>query len=149
MGPTEAPVISGTYYVTGGENTPLEFEDPRACSRVGAGVKWFHQGAIQIAPSHTGTFVLFPSWLRHRVRGHTGQKPRISISFNLVVPNMLDVTNELTADQRRKELLLGGQLRMHSDAAGPPEITTGGGVAKVTVDEAGRLRAADDRVDDR
>ena len=30
-----------------------------------------------------GTLVLFPSWLEHSVPPHRGQKPRITISFNI------------------------------------------------------------------
>ena len=112
---SDAPVVSGVFYVVGSDDAPIEFEDPRSCSRASPNVKWFQQGAIQIAPSRTGSFVLFPSWLRHRVREHTGAAPRISVSFNLAVPNILDVTRELAPDQRRKELLQGGRLRMHGD----------------------------------
>ena len=32
-----------------------------------------------------GTFVLFPSWLMHRVRRHTLPAPRVSVSFNMWV----------------------------------------------------------------
>ena len=131
---TDAPVVSGVYYVESDGAAPLEFEDPRACSRASPSVKWFQQGAVQIAPSRTGTFVLFPSWLRHRVREHTGPTPRISISFNLVVPNVLDTAHNLTADQQRKELLPGGRLRMHDDDDGRRGAATVDGSGELTVD---------------
>ena len=120
----QQPAISGVYYVDDGHaagsgaRTPLEFEDPRACSGLGPLARWFQQAAVQIAPSDSGTFVLFPSWLRHRVREHSGPRPRISISFNLVIPNIVDVGTTLDEDQARKELLDGGAMAGMFDDVG-------------------------------
>lgn len=80
---------SGTYYVSGGDPAPadrpgagnLAFLDPLL-----AGQMSFFSGILpqfhEVMP-RPGVMVLFPSYLQHVVLPYLGQRPRISIAFNL------------------------------------------------------------------
>ncbi len=44
-------------------------------------------GATELLPPRNGIILLFPSWLYHGVRPYNGNSERISISFNLSIPD--------------------------------------------------------------
>lgn len=77
--------ISGTFYL----NTPRSsgdfvFEDPRMSHFMGSAPRIADSGEdrlVKISPK-AGELILFESWLRHEVRTHQGEEPRVSISFN-------------------------------------------------------------------
>ncbi len=76
--------ISGTFYVDIPKGSPgLQFENPSfplfAFLKTGVDL----ENAYHNAEVESGDLILFPSYLRHGVRGHNALKPRISISFNL------------------------------------------------------------------
>jgi uncharacterized protein (TIGR02466 family) len=80
---------SGTYYVSGGDPAPadrpgagnLAFLDPLLAAQMS-----FFSGILpqfhEVMP-RPGLMVLFPSYLQHIVQPYVGQRPRISIAFNL------------------------------------------------------------------
>ena len=80
---------SGVFYVDAGEprdagqNNNLEgkilFFDP-----LPLGTEWKRPPNVAYTPK-TGSMLLFPSFLTHMVAPYFGDKPRISIAFNLVV----------------------------------------------------------------
>ena len=79
--------ISGTYYVaTPPRSAALKFEDPRlerymaAPPRL-ARARRARRAWVQVA-AHTGSVVLFESWLRHEVPANVAAAERVSISFN-------------------------------------------------------------------
>lgn len=75
---------SGTYYVDAGEDgagSPLQLFDP--CQ--GRATTFFPTGlpqGVHVFPE-PGLMVLFPSYVPHMVYPHRGERPRISIAFNL------------------------------------------------------------------
>jgi uncharacterized protein (TIGR02466 family) len=80
---------SGTYYVSGGDPAPadrpgagnLAFLDPLLAAQMSffsSILPQFHE----VMP-RPGLMVLFPSYLQHIVQPYVGQRPRISIAFNL------------------------------------------------------------------
>jgi uncharacterized protein (TIGR02466 family) len=80
---------SGTYYVAGGDPAPpdrpgsgnLAFLDPLLAAQMS-----FFSGILpqfhEVRP-RPGLMVLFPSYLQHIVHPYLGERPRISIAFNL------------------------------------------------------------------
>ena len=86
--------LSATYYVKvpqdmkGGE---IYFRDPRGPAVAmyetpGIELPWIGSGAgIPFTPA-TGSLLLFPSWLEHRVERFEGTGERISIAFNAANP---------------------------------------------------------------
>lgn len=80
---------SGVFYVDAGEyteaspgsdmNGELLFFDP-----VPLGYEWKRPPVVKHRPE-TGKMLLFPSFLTHMVAPYYGEKPRISIAFNIVV----------------------------------------------------------------
>jgi uncharacterized protein (TIGR02466 family) len=81
--------ISGVYYVDVDDSTtPIEFVDPRAVAEYGQMYRWYgFGGRVSIFPK-AGDFIIFPAWLQHFVSPHTGSGTRISISFNVHLPNL-------------------------------------------------------------
>ena len=89
---------SAVYYLDpGGSDTPngggeLVFEDPRFPAaymtvpdlvlKQADGKPMRSQFGIRPAP---GLLVMFPSWLRHSVNQHRGDRPRVSIALNLML----------------------------------------------------------------
>lgn len=89
---------SGVYYVDDGgaaqegNGGELILEDPRypmaymgvsdLVFKDAAGKAMLSQSAIRPEP---GLLVLFPSWLRHSVNPHKGDRERISIAINLIL----------------------------------------------------------------
>lgn len=80
-------VISGTYYVDVPPGaSAIRFEDPRLglfmnSPLVKSSAPASKQRFVSLNPK-SGEVVLFESWLKHEVPRHTGQRERISISFN-------------------------------------------------------------------
>jgi len=75
---------SGVYYVdTGGETegTALSLSDP-APARTNSFFPQLLTSTVMIRPA-PGLMVLFPSYLQHGVTPHKGERPRISIAFNV------------------------------------------------------------------
>jgi uncharacterized protein (TIGR02466 family) len=80
---------SGVFYVDAGEQPEespagvldgqILFFDPMPLGR-----EWKRPPAISYKPV-TGTMLIFPSFLTHMVAPYFGEKPRISIAFNLLV----------------------------------------------------------------
>jgi hypothetical protein len=74
--------VSAVYYVTDG--SPTVFFDP-IYSKGGEQIEvcWKNNKEIEreIHPE-PGSLILFPSWLPHCSRPHTGKKPRYTMSFN-------------------------------------------------------------------
>lgn len=75
--------LSGVYYyqtVGTGDDGKIEFISPnpiQAC-----GISLFGDPVVTFTPE-VGKMLLFPSWLRHRVRLNTTNNIRISVTFNL------------------------------------------------------------------
>lgn len=80
-------VFSGTYYVSTPAGSPaIKFEDPRMGLLMHSPprqdkVRPENKQYVEV-PAKAGTVVLFESWLRHEVPQHSGDSPRVSISFN-------------------------------------------------------------------
>jgi hypothetical protein len=77
---------STAYYVDAGDETPdpggyLAFLDPR---RGGRPLPGLDHSTFSVRP-RTGTLVVFPGWLQHYVHAYRGQRPRISISCNVLM----------------------------------------------------------------
>ena len=78
---------SGVYYVDPGsselasESTPLHLSDPNA-SRASIFFPELSTSNVLINPE-PGLMVLFPSYVPHGVLPHRGDRPRISIAFNV------------------------------------------------------------------
>ncbi len=91
---------SGSYYVDVGDigsrpdvGGELEFQDPRgvAPAMYAPNLAIRMPGALSMGGSETiapraGMLLLFPSWLSHAVRPYHGTRPRISVAFNLSLP---------------------------------------------------------------
>ena len=84
---------SGVYYVDAGEADPevlmsgmFEFHDPRPDTTMSR-IPGFDFGDTTAMRPRDGMMLLFPSWLAYSVHPYTGQKPRISISFNIKLTN--------------------------------------------------------------
>jgi uncharacterized protein (TIGR02466 family) len=82
---------SGVYYVdignpdqSVGPNGAIEFIDPRPAVGVFDFPGITATGTWTLLPE-PGLMLLFPSWLRHSVLPYFGEKPRITIAFNLRV----------------------------------------------------------------
>lgn len=82
-------VWSGVYYVTAGDAVPdkpesgvLEFQDPRMGADMVLTEGQPYGGRTAIRP-RDGLLILFPSWLPHTVLPYWGERPRISIAFNI------------------------------------------------------------------
>ena len=87
---------SGVYWVDAGgrEDDPdvggdLEFIDPRGmvASTYNPALRMRVEDCLTAGFSitcaaHSGTFLMFPSWLMHSVTRYEGARPRISIAFN-------------------------------------------------------------------
>jgi uncharacterized protein (TIGR02466 family) len=84
---------STVYYVDAGDEEEatagddpsgvLAFVDPRRGGRNVPGLELFPT-TFTVRP-RTGTLVVFPGWLQHYVHPYRGQRPRISVSCNLVM----------------------------------------------------------------
>merc|ERR1712086_611050 len=77
--------ISGAYIVDtggGGDNSTLQFLDPRPLSNSGHLWSTLEGNAIKLRAA-SGLLIMFPSWLEHLVLPHAGARPRITISFNV------------------------------------------------------------------
>ena len=79
--------ISAVYYVDdgGSHNEGVRFVDPRPQASMVPVPAWWTRGTgehirVQSVP---GLFVLFPAWVQHYVVAHAGDRPRISVSFNV------------------------------------------------------------------
>lgn len=77
--------VAGVYYIQSNPETDgdLYFMAPES-------VRYCHKLYRMIDnqfsfPAEEGTMVLFPGWLNHGTRIHTGDSPRISLSFNIVL----------------------------------------------------------------
>ncbi len=90
----ENSFLSGTYYVEAGEDAaPITFYDPKAAFRMiepnmenpGA----FTAKVFSVQPS-TGSVVLFPSYLEHKVEVQKGAAERLSLSFNIIFTTSTD-----------------------------------------------------------
>ncbi len=90
--------VSGTYYVSVPAGAAaIYFEDPRAGLMMSAPprvttARLENRDLVALRPK-PGNLFLWESWLRHGVEPHSGNSPRISISFNYKV--------ELTASAPR------------------------------------------------
>ena len=91
---------SAVYYVqteddSEPETTPggeLELFDPRGvlpvlyCPLLRCGIQGYTTGGgSELHTPKAGECVLFPSWLSHSVKPHSGVKPRISLAFNFSI----------------------------------------------------------------
>ena len=78
---------SGVYYVDNGESTPategtaIHLSDPNP-ARINAFFPDLPIGHFRFRPQ-PGLMILFPSYVPHTVPPHQGDRPRISIAFNL------------------------------------------------------------------
>jgi uncharacterized protein (TIGR02466 family) len=79
---------SGTYYVDAGHSqpggantTPLELLDP-CPGRANTFFTGLVRSSVIVHPI-AGMMILFPSYVSHMVFAHRGDRPRISIAFNL------------------------------------------------------------------
>ena len=82
--------ISAVYYIT--EGSPTVFFDPRyAAGGEQVEVCWKRGRDIEqdVRPV-PGSLVLFPSWLPHKSRPHTGPDPRYTISFIVLPTGMVN-----------------------------------------------------------
>jgi uncharacterized protein (TIGR02466 family) len=86
---------SGVYWVAAdprAEGGQFEAYDPRGvmptlyAPQLRFGLPGFlAAGGSDFIVPKAGVMVLFPAWLQHAVRAHTGAEPRISVAFNLGV----------------------------------------------------------------
>lgn len=83
---------SGVYYVDVGDEVSdapgavLEFAHP-----IVASVMTFFPGVLpsaRVVRPETGMIILFPSYLQHSVRRYQGERPRISVPFNVHLRSM-------------------------------------------------------------
>lgn len=77
--------LSGAYMVEtggGGENSTLQFWDPRRTNALG---QLWRQ--LELTPlsgvASPGLLLIFPAWLAHYVPPHTGNEARVTVSFNV------------------------------------------------------------------
>ena len=83
---------SGVYYVDAGDEGAgddaglIEFMDPRNGVDVVKIPGMPFTGRVKVRP-RAGTLLMFPSWLYHFVNPYHGERPRISIAFNLRIVN--------------------------------------------------------------
>lgn len=80
---------SGVFYVDAGE--PASGDDARSLEGqilffdpLPVGKEWKRPPTIGYTPE-SGTLLLFPSFLTHMVAPYFGERPRISLAFNLIV----------------------------------------------------------------
>lgn len=84
----ENSFLSGTYYVEAAEDAaPITFYDPKAAFRMiepdMENPATFTAKVFSVQP-RTGTLVLFPSYLEHKVEVQKGVAERLSLSFNII-----------------------------------------------------------------
>ena len=79
--------LSGVYYVDDGGNREggLRLVDPRAqASMIPVPPRWSRGAGEHVRLlAQPGLFVIWPAWLQHYVVGHQGDRPRVSVSFNV------------------------------------------------------------------
>ena len=85
-------LISGTYYIFADETSAkISFLDPKAGFRMhepAGETKQTIFSALEFSVQpKTGSTVMFPSWLEHKVEFQRGDRSRISMSFNLDLVN--------------------------------------------------------------
>jgi len=74
-------ILSGVYYYqTTGNDGDIEFISPNPMQAVN--LTFFGNSFVNYKPE-VGKLIVFPSWLRHRVKLNTTDSERISISFNI------------------------------------------------------------------
>ena len=83
--------LSGAYYVRtqGGADT-INFHDPRPQAgvvRPPVRELTAENADLVVVNVQDGTLLLFPAWLEHSVDPNRSQRPRISLSFNLMFPS--------------------------------------------------------------
>ena len=81
-------VLSGVFYVEAKQTSGIIFTDPRPQAGViqPSVTKQVIDNANKIKyDSVTNRMILFPSWLQHYVPTNNSDKPRISISFNVML----------------------------------------------------------------
>ena len=86
---------SGVYYVDVPENSgAIRFFDPRVVRQMTMPYELYSENLESIPYSqclqitldpHTGSMLIFPSWLQHAVHPNETKEPRISISFNIIL----------------------------------------------------------------
>mmetsp|Transcript_40318 Transcript_40318/g.106817 ORF Transcript_40318/g.106817 Transcript_40318/m.106817 type:complete len:175 (+) Transcript_40318:408-932(+) len=102
--------LAGIYYVDDGGNQEggVRFLDPRPQSAmIPVPARWtYGMGEHVRVMAVPGLFVLFPAWLQHYVIGHSGAKPRLSVSFNVRVtfPDDVDIESGSDARQTRSNI---------------------------------------------
>lgn len=81
-------VISGIYYVKASPGAaPTVFHSPFAEMMLApplAAINDFNSQAVGFEPQ-AGRMILFRSWLRHNVKRHEIDEPRVSIAFNITM----------------------------------------------------------------
>ena len=85
-------LISGTYYIFADKTSAkISFLDPKAGFRMHEAASEANQtifSALEFSVQpKTGSMVMFPSWLEHKVEFQRGDRSRISMSFNLDLVN--------------------------------------------------------------
>jgi uncharacterized protein (TIGR02466 family) len=80
--------LSGTYYVATHEGADIiNFHDPRSQTGIikPPATELTAENADQVVVTvKNGTLLVFPAWLPHSVDANESEKPRISISFNIM-----------------------------------------------------------------
>ena len=108
--------VSGVYYVDDGGSPDggLRLVDPRPqASMIPVPAYWTRgMGEHVSIKAVAGLFILFPAWLQHYVVAHTGNRSRISVSFNA----------RLTFPSDERDSFVGATP---PDAAAPPKLTFG------------------------
>jgi uncharacterized protein (TIGR02466 family) len=86
--------LSGVYYLqTGAGADTINFHDPRPQTGIirppvtALTAANTDQVVLQV---HDGTLLVFPSWLDHSVDANTGERERISVSFNVMFDSLSD-----------------------------------------------------------
>jgi uncharacterized protein (TIGR02466 family) len=82
--------FSSVYWVDPGDETPdhpesgfLVLVDPRRGVRPIPELELF--SSLSSIKPHAGSFIVFPGWLQHYVHPYRGERPRISISCNVLL----------------------------------------------------------------
>lgn len=90
--------LSGVYYVDAGDAPPeakdsgvIEFIDPRQRPGMFETEGTVPFDAHRVTP-RSGGLLLFPAWLYHYVHPYRGERPRISVAFNITIQKLKVVT---------------------------------------------------------
>ena len=103
--------LSGVYYVQTQEGADtIDFHDPRPQSGIlcPSVTELTAENTDQVVVKiHDGTILMFPAWLQHSVDPNRSDRPRISISFNIMLSSYAEtISKPMWAGGWRRSLKL-------------------------------------------